>query len=736
MAPRISLALALHNHQPVGNFGWVFGEVFDQAYRPMVEALERHPSVRLALHYTGALLEWLRAEQPGFVERLSALVERGQVELMGGGLYEPVLASLPEHDRLAQLVRMADTIEDVFGRRPAGAWLAERVWEPDLPTCLVDAGYGWTILDDAHFRAAAIPEEALWGPYTTDDQGRLLTVFGTEQGLRYRIPFRDVDEVIDHLRAHATEAGDRLGTMGDDGEKFGAWPTTYEHCWGSGRWVERFFERLEEHAGWLATVTPSEWLAAHPPIGRVAVPTGSYAEMGEWALPPDEARAFAVALHAAQDDGRPEARWLRGASWRNFGVKYREVNDLHKQMLRASAAVAAMPAGAERDRAADHLHRGQSNDCYWHGLFGGLYINHMRLATHEHLVAAEDLADRATGGWHAATVADLDLDGRDDVRLATDGQVVTVALPDGAGIGAWDIRAARHALGSVLRRRPEAYHETIRRRATEAARSGAGGSPASEGAVPVSSIHELARAKEPGLAARIAYDWHERRAGLVRFLAPGGLRTGGPDPAADQGTERGDFVDGEFGLVELREDAVVVGRDGTLAGPSGFQPVRVEKTIVAGGTRVAPTLEVEIAIMNRSAHALRATVGVDWPVNLAGGGGNPAAWWRIGHEGADRTTHDAGGSVTEAGSIGQGNDDIGISIDTTIEPAAEARWGPIETVSNSEAGFERAYQGSALLVGWPLDLAPGERWMGRVRHTVRVARDRTEEELAATRGAS
>ena len=53
VAPRISLALAIHNHQPVGNFGWVFAEVYDQAYLPMLEALERHPGVRLSLHYTG-----------------------------------------------------------------------------------------------------------------------------------------------------------------------------------------------------------------------------------------------------------------------------------------------------------------------------------------------------------------------------------------------------------------------------------------------------------------------------------------------------------------------------------------------------------------------------------------------------------------------------------------------------------------------------------------------------------
>ena len=551
---RISLALTLHNHQPIGNFGWVFAEVFEQAYKPMVEALERHPRVRVGLHYTGPLLEWLRAERPAFIAALQGLVDRGQIEILGGGLYEPVLASLPERDRIGQLSRMADTLEATFGARPKGAWLAERVWEPDLPTSLVAAGYAWTILDDSHFRAAAIPEDAMWGPYTTDDQGRLLTVFGTEQGLRYLIPFHEVDAVIEHLREHATEAGDRLGTMGDDGEKFGAWPTTWEHCWGKGRWVERFFTALEDNADWLTTVRPSDWLASNGPVGRVYLPTGSYAEMGEWALPADESREFAAALQRARDAKSPEVRWLRGAFWRNFQVKYREVNDLHKQMLRTSAKVEAMAPGVARDAALDHLYRGQSNDCYWHGLFGGIYIAHMRAATLAQLIAAEDLADAAAGEATGSDLRDLDLDGRDEVRLATEGQVVVVELDEGAGIGSWDLRAARHALVGVLRRRPEAYHETLRRHEREAARAAArsakDGAKAGEAAA---SIHEMIQVKEAGLAGRLVYDDYERRSGLIRVLAADA--TAATWAAGGHG-ELGDFVDGAFLVERLDADAV------------------------------------------------------------------------------------------------------------------------------------------------------------------------------------
>ncbi|HEV7605130.1 MAG TPA: alpha-amylase/4-alpha-glucanotransferase domain-containing protein [Candidatus Limnocylindrales bacterium] len=723
MAPRISLALTLHNHQPVGNFGWVIAEVFEQAYAPMVGALERHPGIRLSMHYSGPLLDWLRAERPDFIDRLAALVARGQVEIVGGGYYEPVLASLPERDRIGQATRMADELERLFGRRPTGAWLAERVWEPDLPTSLVAAGYDWTILDDAHFRAAAVAEEDLWGPYTTDDQGQLLRVFGTEQGLRYRIPFRAVEETIDHLRAHATEDGSRVGTMGDDGEKFGAWPTTWEHCWGKRRWVERFFEALEANAAWLTTVTPTAWLAEHPPIGRVYVPTGSYAEMGAWALPPDENRLFTATFEAALAEGRPEARWLRGASWRNFQVRYREINDLHKQMLRASDAVDRMPPGHVRSLAIDHLYQGQSNDAYWHGLFGGIYLSHMRLATFEHLIAAEDLADASAGELHAAERRDLDLDGLDEVRLASQGQVVSVDLAEGAGIGSWDVRPVRHALCAVLRRRPEAYHQALRDHEAALALAAAVPAGARTDGQPV-SIHERFLAKESGLADHLQYDPYERRSGLVRFLAPGTTPEAWTNGTA---LELGDAVDGAFDIESIGPDRLVVTRDATVAaaGPGTSAVVRVTKTMILGGDRRGPTLTVELTVENRSAVAVEGILGLEWTITMLGGG-NPAAWLEIAGE---RSGHDSRGTATGVTHLAQGNDHIGIAVATVISPAADAWWAPVETISNSEGGFERVYQGAGLLFGWPVSLGGGESRAITVAHEVTTAHDRSAEEL-------
>ena len=724
MARRISLALTLHNHQPVGNFGWVIAETYEQAYLPMVDALERHPGIRVALHYSGPLLAWLRAERPDFVTRLTELSARGQIEIVGGGWYEPVLAALPERDRVGQLTRMADELESTFGQRPRGAWLAERVWEPDLPTTLVRAGYEWIVLDDAHFRAAAIPEDDLWGSYTTDDQGEVLTAFGTEQGLRYRIPFAEVDDVIGYLRDHASEDGERLGTMGDDGEKFGAWPTTWEHCWGAGRWVERFFEALDASADWLSTVTPSDWTVRHRPVGRVYFPTGSYAEMGEWALPADEALAFGTALRRARAEGRPEARWLRGAIWRNFQVRYREINDIHKQMLATSDLVERLPAGPIRATALDHLYAGQSNDCYWHGLFGGVYLPDLRVAALARLIAAEDLATNLDAP--TATLRDVDLDDREEVVLSGPGQFVTVKLEEGGGIGRWDLRAAGHPLAAVMRRRPEAYHETLRQYELACA-GGAGADPGegratdADGSAAPASIHDIVKVKQEGLLDHLRYDAYERRSALIRILP---AETSPAAAAAGTAEELAGLRDGSWTLEALGAGRVSLRRSDAIKIGEQSVPIEASKTISIGGGRLDPRVEVEIEVIHRGGPGsprIDALLAVEWSTMLLGGGHNPAAWYDVD---GSRIAHDETAANAAVGRLTAGNDQLGIMIETVIDRPVDVWVAPIQTVSNSEGGFELVYQGSASLLVEPLRLAPGERASMRISHRVTVDGER------------
>ena len=276
----------------------------------------------------------------------------------------------------------------------------------------------------------------MWGPYTTEDQGRLITRLRDRAGPALPDPVpggRGRSSTTSATTPPRPASG--VGTMGDDGEKFGAWPTTWEHCWGEGRWVERFFEAIEANAGWLTTVDPSDWLAGNPPIGRVYIPTGSYAEMGEWALPPAESRAFSTALHHARRTERPRRAGCAARSGATSRSSTARSTTSTSRCSGLPTRSRRWPPGRERDSAMDHLYRGQSNDCYWHGLFGGIYIAHMRAATLQHLIAAEDLADAASGTSLGARCSTSTSTAATRSASPIAGQVVGIDLDEGAGIG-------------------------------------------------------------------------------------------------------------------------------------------------------------------------------------------------------------------------------------------------------------------------------------------------------------
>jgi 4-alpha-glucanotransferase len=247
MPENFHLVLLIHAHQPCGNFGHVLEKAFKDSYLPFIELLEKHPRVHLGLHFSGSLLEWMEENRPEYFARLRALVSSKQVELVGGGFFEPILVSIPPDDQHEQIARLADYLEKHIGQRPSGAWLAERVWEPQLPSTLAAAGVNYTLVDDMHFLSAGFEPDELFGAYIAEDRGQFVWLFPGQKALRYFIPFGKVEDVITYLRDAAASHPGGVAAMGDDMEKFGVWPGTAEHCYKNG-WLEKFFAALEENS--------------------------------------------------------------------------------------------------------------------------------------------------------------------------------------------------------------------------------------------------------------------------------------------------------------------------------------------------------------------------------------------------------------------------------------------------------------------------------------------------------
>lgn len=656
MSGRAVLSLAIHNHQPVGNFSSVFEAAHRQAYLPMLEALERHSRIRVALHYSGSLLDWLEDAHPEFLPRVRALVTRGQVELMTGGYYEPILAIIPDRDKDGQVRKLTEYLRRRCGARATGLWLAERVWEPHLPKPLAAAGVEYTIVDDTHFLAAGMPEDGLTGYFVTEEEGATLKIFPSRKRLRYLIPWQPADEVLSYLRTFLSpDPGSRIPdpvlVMGDDGEKFGLWPGTYALCWEQG-WVESFFRAVEAADDWLVTMPPGD-AARLPAAGRAYLPAASYEEMLQWS----------------------------GGFWRQFLVKYPEINTMHKRMLRVSGKVHAMRPGPRRRRALDELWAGQCNCPYWHGVFGGVYLPHIRRATFGHLIAAEALAD--AGRRASATVADLDGDAADEVELASPTMVAVVDPGDGGGVVEWDWRSERINLTNVLSRRPETYHRQLTQRGAD--------EPAAQ---PAETIHTArVRVKEPHLERFLVYDRYRRAGFLHHLLDPqatvdafmrGELAARG-DPASDP--YRAKVLRSRDGVsVTLFQDA------GADVGPP--PRLRVTKRITVGAR--APRLTASFQLDNPWGSAAEVRFGVEtvWaitdPNSLVAVDDQTAAAREIRVvRGARRLR------VTDWGWNGAV---------TMAFPEAEVWLHPLETVSNSEAGFERIVQGLACMCVWAFRL--------------------------------
>jgi len=704
MSNPLFLSLVFHNHQSIGNFNFVYERSYHSAYQPLVELLERHPAIHVGLHFSGSLLEWLAEYYPGFLERVRALVERGQVEILTGGYYEPILAALPDTDKIGQIRKLTESIRRLFGTEPAGLWLAERIWEPYLAKPLAEAGARYVIVDDAHFEEVGFDKDKdLFGYYITEEQGHKLAVFPTLTHLRYSIPWRNVEESINWLRAQAS--GDlrrlqpKLVFMGEDGEKFGVWPGTYEHCWQHG-YMESLFAAIDANSDWLQTITPGEFMARYPALGRAYLPVASYREMGEWALP--AAQEFAL-RNIVQDLRRDRndhiLRFVRGSIWRNFMVKYEEINRMHKRALHISRSVHAMPDGPDKDLALDLLWAAQSNDAYWHGVFGGIYLFHFRVANYANLIAAEMLAEGENPPL-AVQKMDINLDNQEELVVRGPESLLIFDLAYGGALKEWDHRPAKYNLLNLMTRRDEGYHQDLVAAAGEGRLVVVGGET-DYNSIPADYI----RVKEQGIEKYLIADWYTRGSFIDHFLREDATLDGFYRSAYP---EQGDCVILPYQAEwEVRDNTanLHLWRDGHIWIGQAHLPVLVSKRFRI--PRNENKIEALYTLSNRSDEAFDIRFGVELALAYDGGADTEHCIFELGGRKMsllDVMEHQTVADFSATSMLRSLRTDVVLS-----QPATLWRF-PLETVTLSEAGFERGYQGTIFLPWWPLHLEPGESW--------------------------
>jgi hypothetical protein len=708
---KVFLALGIHNHQPVGNFDFVFEDSYRKSYLPFLEILEKHPTMKLGMHYSGILFEWIFDHHPDYVGRLKALVRRGQIEMITGGFYEPILAVIPENDRQGQIEKLSVFIEKHTDDVPQGMWCAERVWEPHLPKTMHQAGVRYSILDDSHFKYAGFEEDELHGYFVSEELGKTVSLFPINEKLRHAIPFKDPQATIDTLRRVAEGGPNRLVVFADDGEKFGVWPETYKHVYTNG-WLERFFRALDENRDWILMIHFKEALNLLRPLGRVYLPTASYREMMHWTLRPAGFRDYENFERRLKESGLYERYhiFVRGGFWRNFLAKYHESNQMHKKMLAVSAKIhaAKKKLGSKKFQLAlDHLWAGQCNCPYWHGVFGGLYLPHLRHANFSHLIQAEKLADDAVHRdkkWIEIRETDFDGDGSGEIVLGTC-RLGMVFHREGGRLIELDEKKFSVNLLNVMNRREEGYHHTL----TEPLRQ------EQAAAGEVASIHELVKSKEEGLEKLLVNDWYRRAGFIDHFLADHVT----PEQFSQcRYDEQGDFVNQAYEPESKNTDNgadIRFTRKGRVRIGDEHALVRIMKrfSVKAGESKVSAHYEVEPDAP--PAGSLRFGIELAFAFTSPA---DPMSYYTIeGRELQNRNLNSSGEENDVPGFM-LTDERLGFSVRVqTDKPASMWRF-PLETVSMSEAGFERVYQGSVVLLLWKIEPKPGEPFRVKVTQGV------------------
>lgn len=676
----VQFIFGVHTHQPVGNFDFVFEEAYRKSYGPFLDILEKYPSVSLVLHLSGCLIEWFEDHYPEYLDRIAKLVKRGSVEILSGGFYEPLLSAIPDHDKLGQIGKMNDYVKNRFGYDVEGLWLTERVWEPHLAKPIVEAGINYTVVDDFHFLASGKKSEQLTGYFITEEQGYPLGIFPIQQKLRYAMPFGEPEESIEFLKRFATVSGENAIIMADDGEKFGLWPGTYERCYGKENWMEEFFRLLEKNSPWLRTTTFKEYFKSQLARGRIYLPTTSYFEMNEWTLPAEQGERFSrlVSQFESKADFQDIRPFLRGGTWRNFLSMYDESNWLHKRMLATSYRLAE--AGSSRleklATAQDDLWRSQCNCAYWHGIFGGLYLPHLRHSVYENLISAEKELDRNIG--FDSQPRDIDGDGAREYEVSSS-KLKIIVSERGGMIQEFDYLPKNFNLVNTLRRYPESYHSTVRNAAIDTNMKG--------------NIHRVTMAKESGLAALLHYDQWPRKMLLDHFIPS----ESDVESLKKGVSEKGDFLDSIFESSYGRP--LRLWRSGRAFGRS----IRLVKELLLSDSE----LEVRVSITNEDKKSLAGIYSCELNFSMLGGHVSDR-YYEVNAKKARPKFLDSTAQKSRVRSLGLASEPDGFRVEVIFTRPVNLWHFPVETVSRSEAGFERIYQSSVVMPFWSLHLKPGD----------------------------
>lgn len=254
-------------------------------YKKLISFLYANPACKLTFSFPGQIFSWLVKKHPEFIQLFKELLSRKQVEILGGGYYNPVFPLLFPMDRSGQIEMYGSELSSALGKRSRGMMMYGSVWDNTLVSSLYGSGIEYALLDDSLVPPAK--RHAL--PLLVSEQGKSVKVLPFSRNVMpTEAQFADAGCYLSDLKKqteklakkHPEYAGDeRLQCLVFDCEHF-------QQLFESG-WIESLYKAADESYRDTVTMTyPQGYLHKHTALVPAYIAPGIQSDIAQWGLVP------------------------------------------------------------------------------------------------------------------------------------------------------------------------------------------------------------------------------------------------------------------------------------------------------------------------------------------------------------------------------------------------------------------------------------------------------------------
>ncbi len=652
----VKLLFGTYNSQPAGSDDYQFEKAYQEAYKPFLTVLYNYPQIRVVLHYSGILLEWLEKNHPEFLMLLNEMVKRKQVELLGGGFYDPILPMIPGPDRIGQIELLTTFIRKRFGKRPRGSWITRQIWEPSLVYMLNSSGMDYIFLEDTQFLEAGADEKDLIAPCITEDQGKIINVFPISSEFHSLIPYESPEKVIQTIIDYGAKRDTVVLSILESGENYGLRNKTGKICYQDG-WFERFFTLLIENDN-LELVSPGIFLKNYIPEKKFYFPCTVFTN-GMPVLKTKEK----IRENAGECTVKP--------FFRQILTKYPESNLLYAKMIYTNILVNQIRGDKYRKKTArEELWRGQCNNAYGYVLPGGIYCSRLRKAAYNALIEAEKITHEKGIFIPSVIAVDFDMDGRKEYLYQGN-----------------ELNAYIHEKGGILFELdflPKSWNY----------------------------LDSMSRYLEPEVKnatnGKLVEDKYLRKSFIDHFFYKSESIE---NFDSMEYREAGDFIHAYYSVKDFDRDKkkLKLKAENEVGSEEEGVEIEIEKTYSFNGNKI----HVDYKITNKDEKDFSSVFGIELNLALASKGLESQRIYNTTKQKGNEVSVEPN-EVKEVREFTIQDIPNNVEIKLNTDKASNVWVLPLETVTPGENGLETIYQSTVFVPRWQIKLKPGDAWKNAV----------------------